>query len=165
MELHCQEYLNSHSRFWESQRFVLYDLQFQGAYVYRRRIRGATDTFIIPVCPETALTNDLIRTVGGEAFDFGLQYKNWLVRGLFGTPVIYPLFLVSTVSPEVAAFVREIYIPMHWASFEVPVVLTLPDMQLIMLETTPILGGAYYPGFRREAQTLFMPGVVRLREM
>jgi hypothetical protein len=156
----CKDYLKDRQKYWESEGFERIGAQVEDAPVFRRRRFsltkfGIVDTFIVPTCIDGELTPDYLAGFSSEAFNVGLQNKNFLPRGFGGLAVVYPLFVVTSVSNALYMYISEDYNPKHFASFEFPAIYNVTDNRVMTLEKTPVWGAAYYGGFRTEAQRLF----------
>lgn len=111
---------------------------------------GLVDTVVVVGSAETA---DEAAAFSEAAFDYGLELKSPLPRGLGGNLVVYPVLVTDA---DLGEWIAE-YEPKHWSSFEFPVVVD-PGAGTVDYDTaTPLWGGLYYRGFRRRAEKTLAP--------
>ena len=106
---------------------------------HRRKIElskfSLVDTFVcVGFLPSKDLGIDKVKNFSAASFDFAIENKSWLPRGLFGMAVVFPLIVTDDVSEDVKSFITDHYCPKHWASAEFPAVLSLNTGKLTFLE-------------------------------
>lgn len=123
---------------------VLHDRSFQPLKF------GLVDTVVVV---GTAETPEEAAAFSEAAFDYGMELKSPLPRGLGGNLVVYPVLVTDA---DLGEWVDE-YEPKHWSSFEFPVVVD-PNAGTVDYDTaTPLWGAFYYRGFRRWAEETLAP--------
>ncbi|SFS73114.1 hypothetical protein [Halostagnicola kamekurae] len=111
---------------------------------------GLVDTVFVVGTAETAYQ---ARAFSEAAFEHGLSLKSKLPRGLGGNLVVYPIVVSET---DLANWVQ-LYDPIHWSSFEFPVVIDPTEGTVDYYESTRLWGIIYYKGFRETAETTLKP--------
>lgn len=115
---------------------------------------GLIDTFVV----FTALEEDdpdAAESFSQSAFEYGLDNKSALPRGLGGNLVVYPVVMGDSLV-EVRDWVAS-YQPKHWSSFEFPVAVDLDSETAAFNESKPNWGRAYYSGFQKFADRTMTP--------
>ena len=99
------------------------------------------------------LTIDVLRQFSNASFRFAKTNKTVpLPCGLFEAVFCFAVAITAHLNQETAEYVRQVAPPKHASAFELPVIFDLVSGELYYFEKTPLWGGAYYAGFRREIQ-------------
>lgn len=99
---------------------------------------------------------DQLRSFGSDTVRSALDGKTKLPRGLGSSVVVYPVLVAEGVSDELSRFANA-YAPRHWSILEFPIVLDAATSTLVMRDTTPVWGAAYYRTTRGDANDLLAP--------
>jgi hypothetical protein len=99
---------------------------------------------------------DQLRSFGSEIVRSALNGKTRLPRGLGSSVVVYPVLVAERVSDELTRFTNS-YAPKHWSILEFPIVVDAEASSLVLRNTTPVWGAAYYRTTRRDAHDLLAP--------
>lgn len=114
------------------------------------------DTFCVVQCQGRDVTPSDYADFSGSVFDFAVENKSWLPRGLFGLAIAHAVMVTGVAAPPVTRSV-EAFSPKHWASTEFPALVELEAGRVHCSTATPLWGGAYYNGFRAQVKELFEP--------
>jgi hypothetical protein len=99
------------------------------------------------------LTAETLYRYSNAAYRFAISNKAVpLPCGLFESVFCFPVAVTAHLHPQLADYIRQTEPVKHWSAAEIPVIFDLSNGGLYCFERTPIWGGAYYAGFRREIQ-------------
>lgn len=103
------------------------------------------------------LTQEILRQYTTAAFKFANDNKTVkLPNGFFAATFCFAVVITSNLDPQLAQYIRETEPVSHWSAFELSIVFDKASGDLVFYEKTPLWGGAYYKGFRKEIQTNLM---------
>jgi len=117
---------------------------------------GIVETVVVISDVYSQPSPDQFRAFGSDSVRSALEGKSRIPRGLGSSLVVYPVVIGDGISDELIGFVRS-YVPKHWAIVEFPVALDLRSSSLVLLQTRPFWGAAYYSKTRRDAYDLLAP--------
>ena len=97
------------------------------------------------------LTPDVLRQFSSASFRYANANKSVpLPNGLFVGTFCFAVAITAHLGEETQQFIRFTEPATHWGAFEMRIAFDLATGGLYYYEKTPLWGGAYYAGFRRE---------------
>lgn len=113
---------------------------------------GNSETFFV-FAEFDKLSRESMQQFSDKAFNYAKASRNVsLPCGLFESVYCFAVAIVDVLDQVTSESVRNDIPTKHWAAAEIPIVYERSQKKLCFFEKTPIWGGAYYAGFRRQIE-------------